>query len=340
MGRAGKATGVHKNEFNIAVEEEEDPIAVHLDRVDVEKQAAPAIYHLVTDAKVIKSDPAVIKAKEAEIQRFQEFDVFDEVKDQGQHAVSSRWVITSKAEGKYKARLVARGFQELCENQSDAPTASRISKRLLFSIAACQNWEVRTLDITSAFLQSDEIQREVYVKPPQDIRRRGIIWKLKKPLYGLEDSARLWYHTLRDRLIEIGCKISILDQSVFRYYDDKNNLIGMVVSHVDDLLYAGSTRFHQECIRQLLGKFKISRMHAKDFTYLGWTIGQKKGTIDIDQREYSSDIKAVEISRTSDKERTITEQEKKAYQTTLGKLLWLSSQTRPDLSYDTMELST
>ena len=340
MGRAGKATGVHKNEFNIAVEEEENPVAVHLDRVDVEKQAAPAIYHLVTNAKVIKSDPAVIKAKEAEIQRFQEFGVFDEVKDQGQHAVSSRWVITSKAEGKYKARLVARGFQELCENQSDAPTASRISKRLLFSIAACQNWEVRTLDITSAFLQSDEIKREVYVKPPQDIRRRGIIWKLKKPLYGLEDSARLWYHTLRDRLIEIGCKISILDQSVFRYYDDKNNLIGMVVSHVDDLLYAGSTRFHQECIRQLLGKFKISRMHAKDFTYLGWTIGQKKGSIDIDQREYSSDIKAVEISRTSDKERTLTEQEKKAYQTTLGKLLWLSSQTRPDLSYDTMELST
>ena len=336
MSRAGKATGKHKNEFNIIVEEEDNPVNVHLDQVTVEKQS---IYHLVTDSQEIK-DPAVLKAKEAEIKRFEEFGVFDEVKDQGQPTVSSRWVITSKSEGNYKARLVARGFQEETENDCDAPTADRISKRLLFTIAVCQNWEIRTLDITSAFLQSDELVRDVYVKPPQDIRRKGIIWKLKKPLYGLGDSARLWYETLRNKLIEIGCKISILDQSVFRYYDEKNNLIGVLVSHVDDLLYAGNSKFHRECMKQVLATFKISRLHTKDFTYLGWSIGQNKGHITVDQRQYGLDIKPTKLPRNSDKERTLSETEKKAYQTTLGKLLWLSSQTRPDLSYDTMELST
>ena len=137
MSRAGKATGKHKNEFNIIVEEEDNPVNVHLDQVTVEKQS---IYHLVTDSQEIK-DPAVLKAKEAEIKRFEEFGVFDEVKDQGQPTVSSRWVITSKSEGNYKARLVARGFQEETENDCDAPTADRISKRLLFTIAVCQNWE-------------------------------------------------------------------------------------------------------------------------------------------------------------------------------------------------------
>ena len=39
-----------------------------------------------------------------------------------------------------------------------------------------------------------------------------------------------------------------------------------------------------------------------------------------------------------DNERALTDEEK--YQETLGKLLWLSSKIRPDLCFDTMELST
>ena len=49
--------------------------------------------------------------------------------------------------------------------------------------------------------------------------------------------------TLRERLIKWVVKISILNQSVLRSYD-KNNIIGMVVSHIDDLLYTGSARYH------------------------------------------------------------------------------------------------
>ena len=340
LGRAGKATGRYKNEFNVVTEDEDNPVTVKLDNVSVEVQSVPSVYHLVTDINM--KDPAVLKAKEAEIKRFKEFDVFEEVKDHEQPTVSSRWVITSKEEGTYKARLVARGFQELNENQSDAPTADRISKRLMFTIAACRNWEIKALDITSAFLQADVIKRDVFVKPPADIRRKGIIWKLKKPLYGLGDSARNWYMTLRDKLVETGCYLSKLDQSVFRFYDDRNCLAGILVSHVDDLLYAGNTKFHREIMKQVLSCFKISRMHTRDFTYLGWSIEQRAGCITVDQQDYGLSIEPITHSSkvSKDKERTLSESEKSSYQGTLGKLLWLSGQTRPDLSYDTMELST
>ena len=45
------------------------------------------------------------------------YDIFEEVNDEGQETISSRWVITKKekADGQkadYKGRLVARGFQE------------------------------------------------------------------------------------------------------------------------------------------------------------------------------------------------------------------------------------
>ena len=337
IGRAGKATGKNKNEFNVLTEGEDQSIPVKLDNISVEMQDT---YHLVTDVNV--KDPALIRAKDEEIKRFKEFEVFEEVKDQGQQSVTSRWVITSKGDGKYKARLVARGFQEELYQQSDAPTVNKISKRLMFTIAACRKWEVKSLDITSAFLQADEIDREIYVKPPIDIRRKGIVWRIKKPLYGLGDSARRWYLTLRDKLIESGCRISVLDQSLFRFYNDRNCLCGILVTHVDDILYAGNAQFQREVMRQVQSCFKVSRMNGKDFTYLGWSITQQDGYIAIDQQEYGNSIEPVAVNKQTsrDSERPLNDTEKTMYQETLGKLLWISSQTRPDLSYDTMELST
>ena len=53
-------------------------------------------------------------------------------------------------------------------------------------------------------------------------------------------------------------------------------------------------------------------------------------------------IKLVPIStsRKKDLEAKLNPDEVAEFQSTLGKLLWLSGRTRPDLSYDTMELST
>ena len=65
-------------------------------------------------------------------------------------------------------------------------------------------------------------------------------------------------------------------------------------------------------------------------------------SITVDQQDYGLSIEPITHSSkvSKDKERTLSESEKSSYQGTLGKLLWLSGQTRPDLSYDTMELST
>ena len=60
-------------------------------------------------------------------------------------------MLTTKDDKVYKARLVARGFHEEQTQQSDAPTVNKISKRLMFTIAACRKREVKSLDITSAF---------------------------------------------------------------------------------------------------------------------------------------------------------------------------------------------
>ena len=73
-----------------------------------------------------------------------------------------------------KARLVVHGNQELEEVQSDLPTVTKQSLRMVYTLAAQYGWEVVTSDVTSAFLQSDQLDREVYVIPLSDIKKQ--VW--------------------------------------------------------------------------------------------------------------------------------------------------------------------
>ena len=74
--------------------------------------------------------PEVKEAKMAEVSNLLDYEVFEEVKDEGQETIGSRWVVTEKEKHdgqkqKTKARLVARVFQETLKPQSDSPTVSK-----------------------------------------------------------------------------------------------------------------------------------------------------------------------------------------------------------------------
>ena len=229
--------------------------------------------------------------------------------------------------------------------QVDAPTVCSSSLWILFTLVASNSWKIESLDITSAFLQAHKMEREVFINPPPDKRKNGVIWKLIKPMYGLGDSARQWYTTLKNHLVENGCVMSRLDKSVFIWYDENNKFSGIIVTHVDDVLFAGNTKFNNTVMKPLLKTFKVSRQDSYCFKYLGLGIDQDKDTniITINQENYANSIKPVNIipvARRKEVESCLDEDEKAKFQSTLGKLLWLSGRTRPDLSYDTMELST
>ena len=46
----------------------------------------------------------------------------------------------------------------------------------------------------------------MYVRPPDDIKKEGKIWKLLKPLYGLDDASRKFYLKVKETLKELGLK--------------------------------------------------------------------------------------------------------------------------------------
>ena len=84
-------------------------------------------------------------------------------------------------------------IQEKSAPQSDSPTMLRESMKLFFSVAANENFNLRSIDIRAAFLQAKDLEREIFLLPPKDVKKEGLIWKLKNPLYGLNDaSMKFW----------------------------------------------------------------------------------------------------------------------------------------------------
>ena len=121
---------------------------------------------------VLFSSDAVEKAKVKEVQLWRANKVHNEVDDEGQFRLSSRWVVTEKIkEGEtiIKARLVARGFEEYTEElKKISPTYDKESIRLLLALASINSWDCHTVDVKSAYLQGNKIEREVYLKPPPE----------------------------------------------------------------------------------------------------------------------------------------------------------------------------
>ena len=113
-----------------------------------------------------------------ELERFDEFDAYEEIADEGQKTLGTSWVLTEKVkDGKVmvKARLCIRGDQEDTENvQTDSPTIRKSNINILLKIAATNKWKIRSQDVSSAFLKSVPIEREVLVKPPMEIKEDGV----------------------------------------------------------------------------------------------------------------------------------------------------------------------
>lgn len=353
LGNAGKVKGTNKNLYNIQSPEGRDS-SIFADKVNsLERKEHETILSIQEDSEVFfarNPDPETIKdieqAKMKEIENFKYFQVFEEVKKENLKPnvpiISSRWIIQEKEGGVIKARIVARGYEEGDMDLVDAPTVDKTSLRTILTLANMKNWKCSSLDVKSAFLQSHKLEREIYLNPPKDIKKKDILWKIKKPIYGLKDSAKNWYCSLRSELLVLGCIESILDPTVFCYYDGKV-LKGLFICHVDDFLYGGcgDDHFKRNVIDQIVKKYDISARYDISFKYIGLNIEQMESGIKIEQKEFanSMDVEKVDKMKSRPVTDLLNEKEKKSYQKMLGKVNWLAHQTRPDLSFDAFTYS-
>lgn len=339
LSKGGKAKGKNHGYLNIQEAGKDSPSGIDFKK-DVEQWHPFDTVNEVNSVFVPVTrhqEDSVKHAKLAELDNWKQFGVYDEVPNSDQKLMSTRWVITEKeSEGirSVKARLVVRGFEEETEVKSDSPTVHRESLRLFLAAAATHKYDIHSIDIKAAFLQGQDIDRVIYVQPPQECRKDdSTVWKLNKCVYGLVDASRNWFLSVKKELLQLKCEQSKLDPALF-YWHQKGKLEGMFLMHVDDFLWAGSEAFKDRVISPLRLKFRCGKEMDSSFRYVGLGIEQEEGQIFLQQHDYTDELQQVESNVDSDLLRDTI------YPGIVGQLHWLATQSRPDLSFDVLDLAT
>ncbi|CAI5948911.1 unnamed protein product [Closterium sp. NIES-64] len=170
----------------------------------------------------------------------------DEVPPPGANIVSGMWIFRVKrppgSPPVFKARYVARGFsqrQGVDYFQTFSPTPKMTTLRVLLHIAAQRDYELHSLDFSTAFLQGS-LHEEIWLRRPPDFTGSfppGTQWSLRRPVYGLRQAPRKWHDTLRTTLATLGFAPSTGDPSLFLRTDTSLPPFYILV-YVDDLVFA------------------------------------------------------------------------------------------------------
>ncbi|CAI7787767.1 unnamed protein product [Closterium sp. NIES-54] len=170
----------------------------------------------------------------------------DEVPPPGANIVSGMWIFRVKrppgSPPVFKARYVARGFKQrqgVDFFQTFSPTPKMTTLRVLLHVAAQHDYELHSLDFSSAFLQGS-LHEEIWLRRPPGFTGSfpaGTQWSLRRPGYGLHQAPREWHDTLRTTLAALGFAPSSSDPSLFLRTDTTLPPFYVLV-YVDDLVFA------------------------------------------------------------------------------------------------------
>lgn len=278
---------------------------------------------------------------------------------------------------KLKSRLVAGGHRQdttMYDNVS-SPCVNLTSVFTLLSIAAFERRHLAAVDIKGAYLNArlSSVTVHMRIQPQlvsilkqlyQDLFKRDIteficpdgsmIVRVLKALYGLIESALLWYKHLAATLNRAGYTTSKNDRGVFYKTVGKDKKCAIAI-HVDDLLVAST---HKDLLDQLLKILTETYLDinvqrdAKQLFYLGMQLDLRydDGAIFVSQPGFIKDILAAHpVERTAVYPANddlfkcsvtgdpvdITD-----YASRLMKLNYLAKRSRPDISLPVSFLAT
>ena len=201
------------------------------------------------------------------------------------------------------------------------------------------------MDVKTAFLYGN-VEETIYVTQPTGFESGGKrkVCKLKKVLYGLKQSPRVWYNTLAVFLIELGFKPIAADYSVF---GDGTTIIAI---YVDDILLAGPDKQGIQRIKdKLYERFEMTDLGACHY-YLGITVTRDRANriLRLGQAGYvqkfiteygmweskgTPTLMGTEKYQAAEEDFQATEASRTAYQSAIGSLMYAMLGTRPDIAY-------
>ncbi|CAI7808950.1 unnamed protein product [Closterium sp. NIES-53] len=169
----------------------------------------------------------------------------DAVPPLGANIVNVMWIFRVKrppgSPTVFKACYVARGFsqrQGVEFFQTFSPNPKMTTLRVLLHVAAQRDYELHSLDFSTAFLQAS-LHEEIWLHRPPGFTgsfRASTQWSLRRPVYGLRQVPREWHDTLRMTLAALGFAPSTADPSLLP--TDTSLPLFYILVYVDGLVFA------------------------------------------------------------------------------------------------------
>ena len=213
---------------------------------------------------------------------------------------------------KIKARLVGGGHRQkrylYKETETSSPTISLVGLYIVALTAAHEGRTVITADVAGAYLRAfmkklvlikinkeeSEMLVEMYPELEQYLDDQGkLTAECLKALYGLIESGKLWYDTIKEKLLKNGYVQNPYEPCIFNKWHEDKQVQSTIGVYVDDLITTcKDTGIAESIITWLLSEFdelKITRGMIHKFTGMVFDfstpkklkITMKKGLEDI-----------------------------------------------------------
>ena len=249
---------------------------------------------------------------------------------------------------KFKARICVRGDLQDEDGETYAPVVKWTTIRAVLAFAIKHDLKTRQIDFSNAFVQADLPENEqIFVELPKGFAQKGVdtVLKLKKSLYGLVRAPFLWFHTLKDSLVNLGYVPSKNDQCMFVNPEERI----IVLVYTDDCLCFG---WDDVGLDELVANLR-KRGHELDeqsitknvYAYLGIELNMSGSTVELLQVGLTEKIlrtvgmENCSPNETPAKEKPLTADqdgdpfnEDWSYPSVVGMLMYLVN-TRPDIQF-------
>ena len=192
--------------------------------------------------------------------------------------------------------VVVRGQEEMQRPGVDytevfAPTFCPATLHMILALSAVNDLELCSVDISAAFTNGD-LDEDIYMKQPGGFHEGGSnkVFKFRKSLYGLKQSARQWNIKLHGVLSGMGYKRIEADRSVYIYSNGDVRIF--VPIYIDDITFASkSTSAVDAAVKELSSHFKCRDLGATEFLLgVGITRDRSKRSISLHQRQFILDM--------------------------------------------------
>ena len=311
-----------------------------------------------------------INAMHGEISTLESFGVWKIVPrqkaiDERRTIISSTWSFKRKRfpDGKVKklkARLCVRGDQQTADLdyfETFSPVVQWTTIRLMLILSILLDLKTVQVDYTLAFAQAPA-PPGTYVEMPKMFEQKGMVYELQKNLYGLCEASKNFYNHLKKGLTDRGLKPSKHDYCMF-YLEGKDPVV--VLTYVDDCIFFARKASSIKHLIQSLRKIPESKIGVWDefilneeddyAGFLGIDISQSEdvpGAIELLQigpidrvldvlglnkeNTHQRNEPASSVPLGKDEDGPLR-REDWSYASVIGMLLYLSSNSRPDIAF-------